>query len=255
MIVSIPFHHTMYQADLTKPIIASYPLQSGNENPSAFHVPEPHFEPLSIGDFIGSKALGGSVNCDVLTIIPHGNGTHTECVGHIAKEPYFIADTFEHFHFIGSLITIKPLKTEYGDDIISEQMMRTCIEDTIAPQALMIRTLQYPNDGSKKIWSGNNPPYFTPEAMAYIVAKGIQHILTDLPSVDPEMDNGILAAHRAFWQYPFDTRTASTITEMMYFPEQLVDGLYMVSFHILRLMSDASPSTIVLYKLFQQNLL
>ncbi len=30
---------------------------------------------------------GASCNCDSITLIPHCNGTHTECVGHLTREP------------------------------------------------------------------------------------------------------------------------------------------------------------------------
>jgi hypothetical protein len=38
------------------------------------------------------------------------------------------------------------------------------------------------------------PPYFTREAMALLVARGVRHLLTDLPSVDRLLDEGRLAA-------------------------------------------------------------
>jgi kynurenine formamidase len=252
MIVSIPIHTSLYQADLSKPIIASFPLQAGNNNPSAFHLPMPHFSPFSMGDFIGSTALGGPVNCSILVIAPHGNGTHTECVGHISKQPYYIAHTLKTFNFFGLLLTLSPIKASNGDMIISKEMIHHALENHQIPEALMIRTFQ--KDRDNIVWSGNNPPYFTADAMEYIAHKGIQHFLTDLPSVDPEIDNGELAAHHAFWQYPDNIRTEATITEMVNLNNDIRDGIYLVSIHIAPLLSDASPSTIVLYELFAQNI-
>ena len=247
MIVSIPIHKSLYQADLSKPIIASFPMQSGDNNPSAFHLPMPNFSPFTVGDFIGSTVLGGPVNCSILTIAPHGNGTHTECVGHISKQPYYIAHTLQSFHFLGLLLTLSPIKNTNGDLIITKQMIQNAMENHIIPEALLIRTFRKVRDNI--VWSGNNPPYFTADAMEYIAQMGIQHFLTDLPSVDPEIDNGELAAHHAFWQYPQNTRTESTITEMLDLNNDIHDGLYLVSIHIAPLLTDASPSTIVLYEL------
>ena len=99
------------------------------------------------------------------------------------------------------------------------------------------------------MWSGNNPPAFEPDGLALLAQKDILHLLTDLPSVDPEMDGGALSAHRSFWQYPENTRTNATITEMLNVPEYVEDGIYLVQFGIAPLHSDASPSMITLYPL------
>ena len=32
-------------------------------------------------------AQGASCNCEVVTLIPHCNGTHTECAAHLTREP------------------------------------------------------------------------------------------------------------------------------------------------------------------------
>ncbi len=42
--------------------------------------------PLEVGDFNGRVIRGASCNCSVLTLTPHANGTHTECVGHLTVE-------------------------------------------------------------------------------------------------------------------------------------------------------------------------
>ena len=52
------------------------------------------YTPVVAGDFVGSTASGGPVNFFNIRVNPHGNGTHTECVGHIAREPYVLAVVF-----------------------------------------------------------------------------------------------------------------------------------------------------------------
>ena len=76
-----------------------------------------------------------------------------------------------------------------------------------------------------------------------MVECGIEHLLIDLPSVDREEDGGRLAAHKAFWQYPSpDIRTKSTITELIYVPNDVKDGYYLLNIQTAPFDLDASPS-------------
>jgi hypothetical protein len=67
--------------------------------------------------------------------------------------------------------------------------------------------------------------------------------------VDREVDEGKLLGHRAFWQYPGNIRTDCTITEMIYVPGEVRDGLYLLNIQTLAIDLDVSPSRIVIYKL------
>jgi hypothetical protein len=114
--------------------------------------------------------------------------------------------------------------------------------------ALLIRTL--PNNPEKKThqYSNTNPPFFDREAITLINALNIQHLLVDLPSVDREVDEGKLLAHREFWNYPENPSVNKTITELIYIPNEVKDGVYLLNFGITSLESDASPSKIMLYE-------
>ncbi|MFM7339367.1 MAG: cyclase family protein, partial [Bacteroidota bacterium] len=81
-------------------INCSFHLQNGSDNPNAFHLPHPLFSPFKQGEFIGSTLQGGPVNCSILQLAPHGNGTHTESIWHISKEEFPIANVFDQWHFI-----------------------------------------------------------------------------------------------------------------------------------------------------------
>jgi len=70
-----------------------------------------------------------------------------------------------------------------------------------------------------------------------------------LPSVDREVDEGKLLAHKAFWEYPDAPRTDCTITEMVYVPDNAMDGLYLLNLQIASFELDVSPSKPVLYKI------
>ena len=78
---------------------------------------------------------------------------------------------------------------------------------------------------------------------------GIKHILIDLPSVDKEKDNGALLAHKAFWDFNGDQRLDATITEFIYVPDTVEDGLYMIDLQVAPLENDAAPSRPILYKI------
>ena len=100
----------------------------------------------------------------------------------------------------------------------------------------------------------NIPPYFTADAMEFIVECGFKHLLVDLPSIDRLFDDGKLANHRIFWnveQGSFETnaetRINSTITELIYVPNEVADGEYLLNLQIAPFESDAAPSRPVLF--------
>ena len=241
----IEMNGKIMECDFMRGINCSFHVKSGTDNPNAFHLPNPEFKPFHIGDFIGSTLEGGSVNCAILHLAPHGNGTHTESVWHIAKEEFPISNVFERWHFVCKIATIPPTKNVDGQMYISAEDIKSTLSDFI-PEALIIRSTL---TSEKTIWSGNNPPAFEPDGLSFLAQKGIRHLRTDLPSVDPEIDGGALSAHHSFWQYPESTRSNATITEMLNVPEDVKDGLYLIQFGIAPLHSDASPSMITLYPL------
>jgi kynurenine formamidase len=247
MIIHFSFQNKEYQVNLSQGFDISIPLKAGFDNPNCFYAPAPEFEPVRAGNFVGDTTQGGAVNFKNVRFNPHGNGTHTECVGHIAKERFVINDCLKTFHFMAKLVTIYPEKAENGDRVIRVHQIKEILEQH-ETQALILRTM--PNDDLKKLtnYSNANPPYLEEEAMQYIVECGIIHFLTDLPSVDREEDGGKLLAHRAFWQYPNNIRTESTITEMIYVQDSIKDGYYLLNLQIASFELDASPSKPVLYK-------
>jgi arylformamidase len=248
MIAKITHKGKSYHVDLKKPIDISIPLRSGEENVSAWYVNPVKIEAVQSGDWIGDVNRGGSVNFRNITFNPHGNGTHTECVGHISKENYTINKTLTTFFFIAELITILPEDTGEGDLIITKTHIKNCLGDK-QPEAIVIRTLDNHISRINKHYSNTNPPYITKEAASYIHELGIDHLLIDLPSVDKEVDGGKLLAHHAFWQYPHQTRLQRTITEMIYVPNAILDGSYLLNLQIASFENDASPSKPVLYQL------
>ncbi|MBV8805502.1 MAG: cyclase family protein, partial [Sinobacteraceae bacterium] len=72
--------------DLSRPIEIALPLDFSAGQPRHFGAPAATTQPFSVPGFPGSVAQGASCNCNVITLIPHCNGTHTECVGHLTTE-------------------------------------------------------------------------------------------------------------------------------------------------------------------------
>jgi len=97
-------------------------------------------------------------------------------------------------------------------------------------------------------------PYFLPDAMDWIVARGVSSLVVDLPSLDRAEDGGALAAHRIYWGLPFGERDPqlaargrALVTELAYVPPAAPDGLYLLDLHVPAFATDAAPSRPVLY--------
>ncbi|TAH44292.1 MAG: cyclase family protein [Bacteroidetes bacterium] len=248
MLASIEHKGNTYKVNLSEPIDISLPLQAGSENVNAFHLSPMKIEPIRMGSFVGSVAEGGPCNVNNILFNPHGNGTHTESVGHISETSYPIHKCLQKFFFLAELLSINPEMRE-GDAVISLSQLKAKLGNK-SPEAIIIRTL--PNEKSKmtRQYSGTNPAYLDHEAAKFLAAIGVQHLLLDLPSVDKEEDGGVLSAHHQFWNYPAAAREHCTITELIYVPDEVDDGTYLLNLQIASFMNDASPSKPLLYKFF-----
>ncbi len=247
--IIIPYKGKEYRVDLGNGIDISIPIKEGDANPNCYWAKDVEFETIRSGNFIGSVKDGGPVNYQRLKITPHGNGTHTECYGHISPDPdATINRCLKNFFFLAELITLSSNKNDQGDFVIifEEYIEKAVPNDT---EALIIRTL--PNDHNKlsKKYSGTNPPYFDWRIMQEMCNRGVLHVLVDLPSIDPEKDEGKLLAHKAFWHYPKNIRSKATITELIYVDNDIPDGRYFLNLQISSLEMDASPSKPILYKI------
>lgn len=237
--------NSQWLVDLSQPLVISTRVYRERSKLRAYSLPPPQIRTYHDGEFIGSVAAGGSVNCDVVLLYPHGNGTHTECVGHISDEPLWIADCARTFLATGQLVSIEPVSVREGNAITAEQLARLLTDEPIS--AVIIRTLPNDEDKLHRDWTGTNPPYLTADAARFLRKRGIEHLLVDLPSLDPESDGGLLQAHKAFWDYPASPRIGATVTELCFIPNTIADGMYLVQLGIVPIESDAAPSHIVLY--------
>ena len=236
--------HT-FQVDLSQPIDISIPLKNGANNPTAWNVPKVKMEPVVMGDWVGEVKQGGSVNFFNIVFNPHGHGTHTECVGHISKEKYSVNQCVKEFFFTAEVKSVTP-QPKGEDQVITLESIQ---KDWTATEAIVIRTL--PNCKKKlcRQYSNSNPPYLQKEAAQFLKEEGVKHLLIDLPSIDKEVDGGVLEAHHAFWSHPENTRFESSITELIFVPNEVVDGRYLLNLSFAPFDNDASPCRPTLYKI------
>jgi arylformamidase len=245
-----------YSIDLCKGIDLSLPLRDEKKGrgTSAWYVGRPRFEPVEGDGFIGSVAKGGCVNFTNVYFNPHGHGTHTECLGHITPEAESVDEVFRADNGLASLMPclVHSLNPEYreGDLIIDVSQLP---DIAALPPALVIRTLPNNEDKKDRQWDNTNPPYLGPDFTRELVKRGVEHLLIDLPSVDKEVDGGLLLSHRAFFGLPDAPRRRATITEFVYAPEGCVDGLYALNLQVAPFDLDASPSRPILFPLRDSN--
>jgi kynurenine formamidase len=249
MIIRIQHKTQEFISDLSKGIDISIPLISGQPAPKCFFAPDFKVEPVKSGNFIGEITAGSPVNFRNIFINPHGNGTHTECCGHITDRPFTINECLSEFHHIGALVSVTPVVMPNGDKVITKEILTEVLNDKSDINALIIRTIPNHPDKKNTDYSGKNPPYFSDESIQYINDKNILHLITDLPSIDREEDGGKLSCHKIFWSWPELTGYKKTITELVYIDNLVADGLYLCNIQIASIESDASPSKIVLYEL------
>jgi arylformamidase len=249
MVATIFHKGKEYKVDFFKPIDISIPLSTDPNCVSAWYVKPMNLEPVRMGDWVGDVNQGGTVNFRTVTFNPHGNGTHTECVGHISKEFYTINQNLKRFLFIAELITVLPEELATGDRVITKEAINASLNGS-KPEAVIIRTLGNSAAKLHTHYSNTNPPYLAKDAVEFLNGIGVEHLLIDMPSVDKEVDGGELAAHHAFWQYPDNTQLHKTITELIYVPNDVFDGTYLLNLQIASFENDASPSKPVLYKVF-----
>ena len=249
-----------YQADLSRPESVAIPLLFGGAQPGFFAAPAASATPLKGDDFVGDTGLGGSCNVSEIRLVPHCNGTHTENVGHIIQTDVPVCTSVAQSLMPALLITVIPeANSRTGEAVISRADLTELLADDKITDiaALIVRTL--PNDPVKKTITyddGNVPPYFSEDAMRYIVDRAFQHLLVDFPSIDRMHDDGKLVNHRLFWNVAPgstaagpETRTDKTVTEMIFVESSVTDGLYLLDLQIPAWHSDAAPSNPVIYPL------
>jgi len=255
-------------ADLGDPLSIAIPLDFGGPQPSCFDAPSATARPFRSGAFVGDTRAGGSCNCELLSLAPHCNGTHTECVGHVTDERIAVSDRLRGGLALALLVSLQPVPAgaaaedsdppPAADDLLVTA--RALAEATArhpgpAPQALVLRTLPNPSTRLHRRYEGPAPaPYLSRQAAQWMVEQGILHLVLDLPSADRADDHGRLTAHRVFFGLPAGSRHApdaarpqASITELAWVAPTIRDGWYLLDLQIPAFLADAAPSRPLLY--------
>ncbi len=244
-------------------------LDFDGPQPSHFGAAPAKREPLRAGDFVGRTQLGGSCNVDCVQLIPHCNGTHTETVGHIVNEAVPVGERVQGALLPARLVTVAPVAWRDASEtyvpqpdpdelVVSAASLREQwpAQDAFAAEAIIIRTL--PNDDSKRFrqYAEQPAPFFTIEAIELLNEMGIRHLIVDLPSLDRIHDEGRLTCHHRFWHVPdgghemtAETERDKTVTEMVFVPNSLADGVCLVDLQVAPFLADAAPSRPIVYPL------
>ena len=257
-----------WRADLHAPFDLAVALEFDGPQPRFFAERPASTRPLEGGAFTGRVRSGASCNCSVHTVAPHCHGTHTECVGHVTSDDTRLSDLTPVPPALAVVLSVRPGLLGPGshdhpalcdphDPVVTRAILAAAAQRWIHDPwtALVVRTL--PNDGAKRhrVYSGPCPAaYFTPDAMHWVVERGVVSLVVDLPSLDRADDGGRLAAHRAYWGMPPSARDAhraqrgrALVTELAFVPDAAPDGLYLLDLQVPAFAADAAPSRPVLY--------
>jgi arylformamidase len=229
------------------------PLDFNASQPQHFGAPPASSVAFRVGSFEGAVSRGASCNCQRITLTPHCNGTHTESACHltVAQRPLYdivpaapipaLLLTVTPVHHAGSGEDSLPAPQDNDRLITRSALIKAWRDATPAPRALLLRTGTH--------WNDPAPPFLSRQFAQELVARGIEHLVTDLPSVDRLADEGHLTAHRILFGLPAGstdlataTRAHCTITELATFPPHLADGACALQLQIPMFSGDAVPS-------------
>jgi arylformamidase len=256
--------------DLSSPVSLAIDLDFSAAQPRHFGAPPASSRPFAVPGFSGSVEYGASCNCRTLTLTPHCNGTHTECVGHLTRERADAHSVAPLGLLAALLVSIEPVEAtgagestepapQPGDPLITRRALESrwrAAPAPFEPRVLVIRTLPNRPDKRHRDYSNSTPAYLSREAAEWLIERGIEHLVVDLPSIDRAHDEGRLTAHRVFFGLPPGSvtlaqagRPHATITELAYIPDALADGPYLFELQVPALAGDAVPSRPLLYAL------
>jgi len=232
------------------------------QQPNHFGAKPAQKSTMQAGGFIGDTEQGGACNVNEIRLNPHCNGTHTETVSHVLNQLIAPHEVIDGQILLAAVITVQAgsisAKDSYNpaleedDQVINGEQLREKLKkipDHV--QALVIRTLPNTNAKKNRVYkSDEQHPFFTHEAIKLISPRmDLEHLLVDMPSLDRMYDEGLLSNHRIFWNIEPGCvdiaghhNTNRTITEMIYVPDEIRDGLYGLNLQIPALNLDAVPS-------------
>ena len=267
MRVQISLDKHRYAVILDHPIEIAIPQLFDGSQPNAFGLQDATQQPAQAGRWRGDVLSGSPVNCRTVTTTPHANGTHTECVGHIVRDPV-VAPVTLHQTLHAAVVLSVPLERlgDCGESYRGKQQPQDAVvtarglRDSLAARgwlppcsAVVVRTTPNPPAKARSRFT-QDAPYLTSEAVSWLRRQGFLHLLIDLPSIDRLEDGGSVPNHRRWWDVPSGDRlegapSPRTITEWIFVPDDCIDGLYLLELGVAPWWSDAVPARPRLYPL------
>lgn len=228
-------------------------LDFSSPHPQHYGAPPATSQAFQAGSFEGAVARGASCNCQRISLIPHCHGTHTESASHLTLQQRPLQQILPFGPMRALLLTVPPVDCI---DTTEDSLPAPQASDRLITRSALLDA--WPRAGHASLalllrtgtdWKDSAPPYLSRQLMQELVARGVEHLVTDLPSVDRLDDDGRLTAHRIFFGLPerstslLDARRAHcTITELARFPAGLKDGACALQLQIPDFSGDAVPS-------------
>lgn len=246
--------HATPRVDFAAAVPLALTLDFARPHPRHFGAPLARSEAFRVDGFEGEVARGASCNCRTVQLVPHCNGTHTESASHLTIEQRSLQEILPAGPIAALLLTVAAVDAasgpedsfpapQAGDRLITRAALLSAWNrhPQERPRALLLRT------GTD--WRDQAPPFLSRQLVEELVTRGIEHLVTDLPSVDRLADEGRLTAHRIFFGLPPGStrladaaRAGATITELAGFPVAVPDGPCAVQIQIPAWTGDAVPS-------------
>jgi hypothetical protein len=233
--------------------------------PRWFDAPAAHSWPHRVGEFSGTVLTGASCNCRNIQLLPHGNGTHSEGVGHLTYDEANVIDVLPKLPMPAVLLRLAALRAgdchetadyapEPNDWLVTQQICAAAWPQAPAPRPSVAVLALEPCETAV-------PPYLTRECTQWLVDRGIEHLIVELPSIDRLRDAGRLTAHRIFFGLPAYAATApaprhsdarrpqATVTELAQIPRELTTRSGFVQWLAPAMLGDAVPTQPLWYDL------
>ena len=201
-----------------------------------FGLPKLAVRTFTAGGFVGDIAHGGSCNVRIMEMCPH-NQTHIEMSEHVVSNGMQLS-SLEDINGIMHLIDLSDAGTS---GTIEMESLKVLERLPSIPPVIGIKTASSGLDEWHDFF-GEDFLALSKEAASYIVSKGVEVLVLDLPSADREEDS-MLGAHKAFFE-----GGGVAIMELAFFGS-LGEGLYYFTCTPLRADVDAVATGAIVYHL------
>ena len=204
----------------------------------------------------------GCCNVNVLEYCPH-KITHLETAAHVmalkSNPPTAMDIPEKHLHGVAYLMDFSDLQQTQGT-VISEKQIREKLQAIEIPVSLL--AIKTPSSGLPEHYDFSGEDFLAlSEGAAQTIhdfkahSSPVNCLIVDLPSVDPEHDDGKLLAHRAYFGLPregFSGKTSEkrALVELAWMPG-LEAGYYYVTVAPARFQANAVHTQVVFRKMTQ----